>query len=1289
MSSAPIVSNIIPLTPSPSAPKRMVNTVFKRFLDRKHMHPAGVKDHELTLAIGTDSAFTAAKHFFKDPITDKLTVRAFDAKKGFEFLMAHLQFSTIEDLFEIIRDVQDTPNAMILRGRVRDENPNGKLRRKLDQDGAKADLQEVDLAWFGFDLDSLDPASIEGWDWNDPCASLGQIFPHLNEGFGAIWQYSSSCKMRVEQVQQLDGTFVDKKVPTDDKIRGHVYVLLNRKVANKSLKQWIVRSNFNHPEELRFKSDANDDKVKRWSDPDVIAKIVAREPITRKVGGIVETIQIPLDIGGRYDQALCNAAQPHFVALPTFGEGVTDPIPQRLFLRSGPPVELPEWVQNQEGVDAAEKAIKDAHKAKKEAQDELKASQRLVYNRAAKVQSGAETWWSHLLTHLCADSRGTCLKVAGALKSLLGLESFEVFHSWCKTSEAYNSEAWCKELWRTAPTQETEQAIFSLAKIAIDDLGPEDDGAELKIRQITAIRSSGLEAFRAGNARDSIQIDFKHGLNEYHFDLSGPCYLTRFERDEDTGEVVEVSRQLLGRCMVPIAGITSVGMEDDERDGTRIKFRKGTAYVTADVPKGLSHSKTTSQNEVTKLTQAGLTVEPGSAWDLLIGLDLWHNDLSSFHNLGTAPTIKAMIKPGWQLGDKTYLNGDVVIGSDAYELRHDAREAYPAAKARGRESGTLDDWNELCKTTYTSVGLKALLAVSLAGASLKTLGLATWGIHMWGVTSVGKSTATCVASSVWGLADTENKAGTPALNLYAGWKHTAASFERHAQSLSDACFALDELGALDDNVDLAAILMSLQQGQGTPRSHEAWKGQMTWRVTLVSAGEDSLAVKSGGRLQSGNVARFLDIRCDGPQGKADWIATAEHAKQCKEGARSVYGVAGNAWVKILLDPTHRETLKSLHTSARDWLLARLTPVAGVERVAENAASALASLALASKTGVLPYSDDEVRDVFKWLRDAIENREVTSQENLSWLVVMSKVETTGTVSVEDLSDSRVRNGSYAVYSPNHDAKFTKLAFIDAAIKDLKLKTTAGALIAWAQANGFLGESPENRFRLSPGDNATQAKWLRLLSPEDSIPTEDLPPLPHEGLPPLSALPTDIFSSDPVPASSAELDAMRKQIALLEQELKYKAAEAKVLLESVKTSPVAAPTSAPLPVLAPLAPLVPPKDNRKPLFGTTPNTIWAPKTVDLDAAQYAKLEETLRAKHQIAAEEKVTIYLPSTAKQVKGSPALVMRTPLGVDVVLHAAWDPQTLDAAHIAAWELSLTVCGTEEDRLESLMEGLL
>ncbi|WP_105253841.1 DUF927 domain-containing protein [Pseudoalteromonas sp. T1lg75] len=292
---------------------------------------------------------------------------------------------------------------------------------------------------------------------------------------------------------------------------------------------------------------------------------------------------------------------------------------------------------------------------------------------------------------------------------------------------------------------------------------------------------------------------------------------------------------------------------------------------------------------VEMLSDRGLSVSPKAVNDLLTYLT----------NYSEAPIADATSTTGW------YEDGSFVLPHHSYRPLGNSTPLYLQTAGGIQEvvatKGTLTQWQQEIGT-YCNDNSRLITAVScaLAAPLLKPLGLENIGFHLVGDSSLGKSTALKVASSVYGPPEYTKT-----------WRTTDNALEYVSSAYNDLLLPLDEIKQASADTIGAAIYM-LAQGQGKERG-KASGGLRTvqkWRSLILSTGERTPAdiLQDKGGAYAGQEVRLLNIPAN-----TDKHGLFEELHGFKSGAlfsqhlvaqtTLCYGHLGEAWLKYLVENT--------------------------------------------------------------------------------------------------------------------------------------------------------------------------------------------------------------------------------------------------------------------------------------------------------------------------------------------------------------------------------------------------
>lgn len=300
-------------------------------------------------------------------------------------------------------------------------------------------------------------------------------------------------------------------------------------------------------------------------------------------------------------------------------------------------------------------------------------------------------------------------------------------------------------------------------------------------------------------------------------------------------------------------------------------------------------------------------------------------------------------KTGWA-DERCFLLPNVVIGDDKYMLA-----AAPYGASDYGSTGTLQEWlDQVAKYAEGNVWLVTAIGSALAGPLLPLLDLSNGGFHVFGDSSIGKSTISRVACSVW---------GSPA-RFIKTWRATSNGLEGVAACRNDTLLVLDEIGEAEPN-EVGKIIYQLGNGQGKSRADKLGGARpvQTWRLMLLSNGEhpiEAILQQARQSLKAGQEVRLTSISAERRFGCFDTLhqfgsgaALADFLNQASE---MHYGHLGAAFVSKLIDVFSAELKQDFQSILQQFS----APSGQLGRIAKRFAVIAFAAELAIKWHLLPW-----------------------------------------------------------------------------------------------------------------------------------------------------------------------------------------------------------------------------------------------------------------------------------------------------------------------------------------------
>ncbi|MDD5462998.1 MAG: DUF927 domain-containing protein [Methylococcales bacterium] len=315
--------------------------------------------------------------------------------------------------------------------------------------------------------------------------------------------------------------------------------------------------------------------------------------------------------------------------------------------------------------------------------------------------------------------------------------------------------------------------------------------------------------------------------------------------------------------------------------------------------------------------------------------------------------ITAATHTGWTAKGGAFVLHYRIIGDEKVHFQSESLSSDGAARA----DGSYQKWQKMAAFCVSNPVLIVSICVSLSGALLIKVHRDSGGVHWIGDSSIGKTTALIVGSSVWGGDDYKRT-----------WRATSNGLEGVAALLSDTCLCLDEISEADPR-EVGAIVYSLGNGVGKQRANKIGSARQVhrWRLSLLSTGERSItaAMQEGGKqAKAGQLVRLLNIPAARRFGVFDNLHSftdgREMADYFKTECAKHYGHAGIKFVEHIIKQGNADfgaILASLETQ-----------FIHTDTQAARAASRFALYAMAGElaieAGILPWPQGSALDACK-------------------------------------------------------------------------------------------------------------------------------------------------------------------------------------------------------------------------------------------------------------------------------------------------------------------------------------
>jgi putative DNA primase/helicase len=281
--------------------------------------------------------------------------------------------------------------------------------------------------------------------------------------------------------------------------------------------------------------------------------------------------------------------------------------------------------------------------------------------------------------------------------------------------------------------------------------------------------------------------------------------------------------------------------------------------------------------------------------DMGLSLDLRHFNLLRDYINRTTPKrrVKLAQKTGWA-DEHCFLLPNLVIGDADHVLASN-----PYGGADYGVDGTMQDWQkDVAAYAKDNTWLVVAIGSALAGPLLSKLELSNGGFHVYGDSSIGKSTISRVACSVWGSPD----------KFIKTWRATANGQEGVAASRNDTLLVLDEIGE-SEPTEVGKIIYQLGNGQGKIRADKlgGMRPVQTWCLMLLSNGEhpiEAVLQLARQQIKAGQQVRLTSIAAQRLHGCFDTLHEfekgAELSDHLNEACNKHYGMLGPEFIRKLV-----------------------------------------------------------------------------------------------------------------------------------------------------------------------------------------------------------------------------------------------------------------------------------------------------------------------------------------------------------------------------------------------------
>ena len=304
---------------------------------------------------------------------------------------------------------------------------------------------------------------------------------------------------------------------------------------------------------------------------------------------------------------------------------------------------------------------------------------------------------------------------------------------------------------------------------------------------------------------------------------------------------------------------------------------------------------------------------------------------------------------------KTDTREEFILQSNSINLRKLIRQ------------GTIEGWQDsIGKLTSGNNLLMFSIAAAISAPLFSIFSEEGCCFHFSGSSSIGKTTALYVASSVWGM-------GKP-----SSFRTTDNAAESLCKNSNDGLLLMDELAEIDPN-SLEKITYLFGNGTGKGRSRRNGEAQAitTFKILGLSTGEIGLQAKlneKGKNTTAGQSVRFIEIPADSGKGLGifDTLHHFENGRDLSDYLRKEHqncGVVIDEWMQYVSSNFH-DLQKAIIFANKPWLEKYLPQNSDpqVQRVGKKFALIAAIGETAIDAGILHFAEGGISEACKVLFD---------------------------------------------------------------------------------------------------------------------------------------------------------------------------------------------------------------------------------------------------------------------------------------------------------------------------------
>lgn len=383
---------------------------------------------------------------------------------------------------------------------------------------------------------------------------------------------------------------------------------------------------------------------------------------------------------------------------------------------------------------------------------------------------------------------------------------------------------------------------------------------------------------------------------DYFIDEKGVSKLTFNAKMEPKVEVISPYPVIL----------SSLAINTDEKTiRFELSYKRGDQWESIPVDR----ETISDSRKIISLSNNGFPVNSANARKVIEFLHAFEHS-----NLPYIKTIYLTHSNGWKSFNhqKVFGLGSTIFGleDDSKEISFQPDNGFERFARAIKTQGNLENWKDTMNSIFPFDHAAFALYASFAAPLLSLVEAPNFIIHYWGDSSMGKTTALEIASSVWGNPAKETG------GLVTSWNNTQVFIEKIASFFNDLPLFLDDSQTTEDKtISKVLYMIANSVGRGRGSIDGGVRDLKFWHTVCFSTGEKQLTDST---QYDGAKARTIELA-----GSPFSRHQGKLVNSIKSSIRENYGQAGLIFIEHLFSLLQKEEsikhLKEKYRSYRDKL----------------------------------------------------------------------------------------------------------------------------------------------------------------------------------------------------------------------------------------------------------------------------------------------------------------------------------------------------------------------------------